>query len=55
MLVISWCVGYWQAKNLEADVIALQEDLSASEKARKNAENERDELQEELNSNSSGR
>ena len=45
----------FQAKGLEADLVGLQEDLASSERARKNAENERDELQEELNSNSSGR
>ncbi len=36
-------------KNLEADNLQLQEDLAASERARKKAEAERDELQDEIN------
>ena len=35
-------------KNLEADLLQLQEDLAASERARKALMAERDELQEEL-------
>ena len=42
-------------KNLEADIVQLQEDLAASERARKNLMIERDELQEEINSGSAGR
>lgn len=40
-------------KVLEAEVIQLTEDLASSERARRAAETERDELQEEINSNSS--
>merc|ERR1711899_548999 len=40
-----------KVKNLEADMIQLQEDLSAAERARRTAEAERDDLQEEINSN----
>lgn len=40
-------------KVLEAEVIQLTEDLASSERARRAAEAERDELQEEINSNSS--
>ena len=38
-------------KSLEADLIQLQEDLSAAERARRTAEAERDDLQEEMNAN----
>lgn len=38
-------------KGLEADVMQLTEDLTGSERARRVAETERDELQEELNNN----
>lgn len=37
-----------KAKNLEADLIQAQEDLAASERQRKTAEMDRDELQDEL-------
>ena len=37
-------------KALEAELLQTHEDLNASEKAHKNAESERDELQEQLNS-----
>lgn len=40
-------------KTLEAELIQLQEDLSMSERARKAAESERDELHEEINSSAS--
>merc|ERR1712156_1082646 len=40
-----------KVKNLEADMIQIQEDLSAAERARRTAEAERDDLQEEINSN----
>lgn len=40
-------------KVLEAEVFQLTEDLASSERARRAAETERDELQEEINSNSS--
>ena len=38
-----------QVKGLEADMIQLQEDLSAAERGRRTAETERDDLQEEIN------
>ncbi len=42
-------------KSLEADLVQCQEDTSAAERARRTAENERDELAEELsNSGSKG-
>ena len=37
-----------KAKNLEADLMQAQEDLSASERQRRAAEAERDDLQDEL-------
>merc|ERR1711981_850736 len=40
-----------KVKNLEADMMQLQEDLSAAERARRTAEAERDDLQEEMNNN----
>ena len=42
-------------KSLEADVMKLQEDLQAAERGRRNAESERDELQDELSSNTTGK
>lgn len=39
-------------KSLEAELLQLQEDLASSERSRRTAETERDELQEEINSNS---
>merc|ERR1719245_2156509 len=39
-----------KVKTLEADLIQVQEDLSAAERARRAAETERDDLQEEINS-----
>lgn len=42
-------------KALEAELLQTHEDLNASEKARKAAENERDELAEELASGTSGK
>merc|ERR1719436_1596846 len=39
-----------KVKNLEAELIQLQEDLSAADRARRAAEAERDDLQEEINS-----
>ncbi len=38
-------------KSLEAELVLLGEDLAASERARRTAESEREELQEEINSN----
>ena len=40
-------------KTLEAELIQLQEDLSSAERLRKNAEQERDELHEEIANNAS--
>ncbi|XP_053393233.1 myosin-10-like isoform X7 [Mercenaria mercenaria] len=42
-------------KNLETDNLKLQEDLAAAERGRRNAEAERDELQDELGSNTTGK
>lgn len=42
-------------KNLETDNLKLQEDLAAAERARRNAEAERDELQDEMSSNTTGK
>ncbi|XP_052263225.1 myosin heavy chain, non-muscle-like isoform X5 [Dreissena polymorpha] len=42
-------------KTLETDNLKLQEDLAAAERARRNAEAERDELQDEIGNNSSGK
>ena len=42
-----------KVKGLEADMAQAQEDLSAAERARRTAESERDDLQEEINSSSS--
>ena len=39
-----------KVKGLEADMIQMQEDLSAAERARRTAEAERDDLQEEISS-----
>lgn len=39
-------------KNQEAELLQLREDLAIAERARKQLQNERDELQDELNSNS---
>ncbi|KAF4015616.1 hypothetical protein G4228_007002 [Cervus hanglu yarkandensis] len=44
-----------KAKSLEADLMQLQEDLAAAERARKQADLEKDELAEELASSVSGR
>ncbi|XP_027141138.1 myosin-11 [Larimichthys crocea] len=44
-----------RSKAMEADIVQLHEMLAAAERARKQAETERDELSEELTSNSSGR
>lgn len=38
-------------KSLEADLLQVGEELAASERARRTAENERDELQEEISNN----
>ncbi|XP_011692301.1 PREDICTED: myosin heavy chain, non-muscle-like isoform X2 [Wasmannia auropunctata] len=40
-----------KVKSLEADLLQLTEDFASSERARRTAENERDELQEEVNNN----
>lgn len=40
-----------KCKSLEAEIIQLQEDLSAAERARRTAESERDDLQEEIGNN----
>lgn len=42
-------------KSLEAELLQTHEDLAASERARKLAEGERDELAEELSTGSSGK
>ncbi|KAK3091423.1 hypothetical protein FSP39_019778 [Pinctada imbricata] len=42
-------------KGLEADLLKMQEDLQAAERARRNAEAERDELQDEISSNTTGK
>ena len=42
-----------KVKGLEADMAQAQEDLSAAERARRTAESERDDLQEEIKSSSS--
>ncbi|XP_052768982.1 myosin heavy chain, non-muscle-like isoform X3 [Mya arenaria] len=42
-------------KNLETDNLKLQEDLAAAERARRNAEAERDELQDEISGNTTGK
>lgn len=39
-------------KSLEAELVQMSEDLASAERARRAAESERDELQEEINSNS---
>lgn len=39
-----------KVKNLEAELLQLTEDLAASERQKRAAESERDELQEEINS-----
>lgn len=44
-----------KAKSLEADLMQLQEDLAAAERARKQADLEKEELAEELASTVSGR
>ena len=44
-----------RAKDHEAQCIGLQEDLSASERARRQAQQERDELIEEINSAAMGK
>lgn len=44
-----------RCKSLEAELMQLQEDLAASERARKAAEAERDDLQELLNSANSAK
>lgn len=40
-----------KVKNLEADLLQLTEDLAAVERQKRAAEDERDELQEEINNN----
>jgi len=44
-----------KSKSLEAELLQLQADLAASEKARKSAQLERDELVEEINSSGANR
>ncbi len=44
-----------KAKNLEAELAQLHEDLAASERARKNVESERDEFQDEINNSSTSK
>lgn len=39
-------------KSLEAELVQMSEDLASAERARRAAESERDELQEEISSNS---
>lgn len=40
-----------KCKGLEADILQLQEDLTSAERARRTAEAERDDLQEEIGNN----
>ena len=40
-------------KSLEAELVQMSEDVASAERARRTAESERDELQEEINSNTS--
>lgn len=47
-LVITGRDSEKKAKGLEADLMQAQEDLAASERQRRAAESERDDLQEEL-------
>ena len=42
-------------KSLETENLRLQEDVGAAERAKRNAEAERDELQDEISSNTSGK
>jgi myosin protein heavy chain len=42
-------------KGLEAEILQLQEDLAASERARRHAEQERDELADEISNSTSGK
>ena len=42
-------------KNLEADLLRMQEEVAAAERARRNAENERDEMADEIGSSSSSK
>jgi myosin protein heavy chain len=44
-----------KSKSLEAELLQLQADLAASEKARKSVQAERDELAEEINSSGASR
>lgn len=44
-----------QVKNLEAELLRLQEDLAAAERGRRHAEAERDELADEIGSSASGK
>ena len=44
-----------KAKLLETDLIQLQEDLAASERARKGVESERDELQDEISNSATNK
>lgn len=54
-LVVLLKEGEKKVKSLEADLMAMQEELAAADRARRAAEGERDELQEELsNINSRG-
>ena len=48
-------ITFDQVKNLEAELIRLQEELGSSERGRRNAESERDELADEIGSNASGK
>lgn len=45
----------FQVKNLEAELMRLQEDLSLAERQRRNAEAERDELADEIGSSASSK
>ena len=44
-----------QVKNLEAELLRMQEDLSSAERQRRNAEAERDELADEIGSSASSK
>jgi hypothetical protein len=44
-----------QVKNLEAELLRLQEDLASAERMRRNAEAERDELADEIGTSASSK
>ena len=44
-----------KVKNLEAELLRLQEELSSAERAKRNAESERDEMADEIGSSTSSK